>query len=106
MWVCLNDGFISVVKDKLNFNELVVRARRKEILERLFPNREITELWNADYMYRTYCSKDEMTKIMAETIDNIEYSNFKDSVKDKELKDLYGKFWTLHFYYQHQYNHY
>jgi len=100
MWVCLSDGFISVVKDKLNFNELVVRARRKEILQRLFPDREITELWNADYMYRTYCSKEEFKNIMSESIDNIDYSNFKETVKDKDLHELYCRFWALHFYYQ------
>ena len=100
MWVCFNDGFISVVKDKREENELVVRARRREILERLFPDREIIELWNSDYMFRTYCSKEELSKIMAESIDDIDYTNLKNSVTDPELKKLYGEFWLLHFYYQ------
>ena len=54
MWICFNDGFVSVVKDKLNIDDLVIRSRRKEILETLFPDREITTLTVSDYKYRNY----------------------------------------------------
>jgi hypothetical protein len=31
----------------------------------------------------------------------IDYTNFKNSVQDDQLHDLYSDFWTLHYRYQH-----
>jgi hypothetical protein len=100
MWLCFNDGFVSVVNDKLNINELVVRSRRPEILEELFPEKQIKILTVSDYKYRVYCSKAEMSKIIVDRIGMINYSNFKDSVDDEELHDLYSDMWSLHYRYQ------
>lgn len=100
MWFCFNDGFISAVADKLGINELVVRSRRREILEILFPEKEIVELTVSDYKYRTYCTKKELSEILVDRIDEIDYTNFKDSVVDNDLHDLYGDFWELHYKYQ------
>lgn len=100
MWLCFNDGFVSVVKDKLNIDELVVRSRRPEILSRLFPDRKVTTLAVSDYKYRTYCSKAELSKIMVDRIDDIEYTNFKNSTADRDLHDLYSDMWTIHYQYQ------
>jgi len=100
MWICFNDGFVSVVKDKLNIDDLVIRSRRKEILETLFPDREITTLTVSDYKYRTYCSKEEWSKILVDRVSDIEYTNFKDSTTDHDLHDLYGDMWMLHYQYQ------
>lgn len=100
MWICFNDGFVSVVKDKLNIDELVVRSRRKEILEQLFPDNKITTLTVSDYKYRTYCSKENWSKIMVDRIQDIEYTNFKDSTTDKDLHNLYADMWMTHYQYQ------
>lgn len=100
MWICFNDGFVSVVKDKLNINELVIRARRKDILETLLPGKEITTLTVSDYKYRTYCSKEEFSKLLVDRVSDIEYTNFKDSTTDPDLHDLYGDMWQLHYFYQ------
>ena len=100
MWICFNDGFVSVVKDKLNIDELVVRSRRKEILEQLFPGNKITTLTVSDYKYRTYCSKENWSKIMIDRIEDIEYTNFKDSTTDKDLHTLYADMWMTHYQYQ------
>ena len=32
MWICFNDGFVSVVADKNDFDRLLIRARRKQDL--------------------------------------------------------------------------
>lgn len=100
MWICFNDGFISVVKDKLNLDELVIRARRKDILETLFPGKEITTLTVSDYKYRTYCSKEEFSKLLVDRVSDIEYTNFKDSTTDPDLHNLYADMWQLHYFYQ------
>lgn len=100
MWICLNNGFVSIVKDKLNKNDFVVRSRRKEILENLFPNNEITTLSISDYKYRTYCSKKDLSDILINRIEQINYTNFKNSVRDYDLHDLYNSFWFSHYNYQ------
>ena len=104
MWFCFNDGFVSVVEDTRGISELVVRARRKEILEKIFPEKEIVELTVSDYKYRAYCTKDEWSKIVVDRIQNIDYSNFKNSVKDNELHQMYNNFWFIHYNYQEKMN--
>jgi hypothetical protein len=100
MWICFNDGFVSVVKDKLNIDELVIRSRRKEILEKLFPDNKITTLTVSDYKYRTYCSKENWSKILVDRVSDIGYTNFKDSTINNDLHELYADMWTLHYQYQ------
>lgn len=103
MWICFNDGFVSAVDNSYDRtgDTLKVRARRPEILKRLFPNLELIVTDNTDYRYRVIVSKAAFAEIVAANIKNISYDNFKDSVKDDELHDLYADFWTLHWRYQH-----
>lgn len=50
MWLCFNDGFLSVVADKANPARLMVRARRKVDLVNIFGHDvEIVETPDADY---------------------------------------------------------
>lgn len=100
MWFCFNDGFVSAVENRNNQHELVVRARRKDILTSLFPDKMVIVGGSSDYNYRVFVSKEEFSKIVTERIQNIHYSNFKNSVEDDELHGLYEKFWMLHFRYQ------
>ena len=96
MWVCFNNAFVSAVEDRYDMNGLVIRARRKEHLERLFPNKEVIVGGSTDYNYRVYCPKSEFAALVAKSIENIEYDNFKSSVKERDLHDLYLDFWFLH----------
>ena len=100
MWFCFNDGFCSAVQDRNSPNGLVVRARRRKDIENIFPDKEIIVGGSTDYNYRVYCSKKEFADIVNDSIMNINYPNFKDSVMDDDLHNLYGKFWTLHYSYQ------
>ena len=100
MWICLNDGFISAVQTEDNPNLLKVRARRIEHLKSIFPGHKIQISKGTDYKYRVFVTKDEMEKVMLSRIKNIDYSNFKNSVKDNDLHDLYEGFWFKHYRYQ------
>jgi len=96
MWICLNNGFLSAVEDRNDHDFLMVRARRKEHLEAVFPERinEIYTVPNSDYAYRISVSKKLFAHIISESIINkISYPNFKNSVKDKILKRFYGLVW-------------
>jgi hypothetical protein len=100
MWFCFNDGFCSAVQDRSDPNGLVVRARRRKDIENIFPDKEIIVGGSTDYNYRVFCTKEEFAKLVADSIMNIKYDNFKNSVNDYDLHDLYANFWGLHYDYQ------
>ena len=101
MWLFLNDGFLSVVADKYNPSRLMVRARRKQDLLNIFgAGIEVTETTHSDYRWRTFVERDTMKQLMTQRLDAVDYTNFKNSVRDSELHDLYLDFWQIHNRYQ------
>ena len=100
MWVCTNQSFVSIVADKDHPDMLLVRARKREHLKTLFPKAKITMTTGTDYRYRTWASRGAVASLIATQIANIDYSNFKGSVGDFELHNLYLRFWFLHREYQ------
>lgn len=94
MWVMLNDAYFSIVSKDCKRNELLVRARRPGDIERIFPEAKVTELHHADYQFRAVISRTLIKQAMAAEIDRISYSNFKDSVGDKDLHDAYLRVWS------------
>lgn len=97
MWIFLNDGFFSIVEDKINPAHLVVRARKSGDLERVFntPPKNIIKLPHRDYMYRTYMARHDVSEILAKRILDINYPNFKDSISHDEAdrKHAYSGVW-------------
>lgn len=103
MWICLNDGFVSAVQHNDDCDLLVVRARNRNHLVSIFgADASISESSTSDYRYRVIESKREFAKIVSERIMQIDYGNFKNSVADDDLHDLYADFWTLHWRYQQE----
>ncbi len=100
MWICLTDSFVSVVQDGNDLNRMVVRGRRKEHLQALFPEREILLTPDADYVARILVTREEFASLVNRRITEITYDNFKGSVADPALHDLYADFWSLHRRYQ------
>lgn len=102
MWVCLNNAFVSAVESDSDPSVLKVRARNKQHLEVLFPGKKIHSSKDTDYAYRVFVGRKAFAKLIAEKAMEIDYTNFKDSVEDKKLHDLYADFWQLHWRYQHK----
>lgn len=100
MWICFNNAFVSAIENINNPNMLVIRARHKDHLNNLFPDATVTVTPNRDYRYRIDVTKQEFADMVSKNIMNINYNNFKKSVNDNDLHDLYAKFWTLHYSYQ------
>ncbi|MES0171897.1 hypothetical protein [Mesorhizobium sp. M0006] len=100
MWICFKEGFVSAVQDRDSPHDLVVRARNLRHLEALFPNHEIVMSPDADYACRIYVSKAEFSGLVARKSAAIDYPNFKASVVDRRLHQLYAEFWRLHLRYQ------
>jgi hypothetical protein len=103
MWICANDGFVSVVADNGNPARLMVRARRKQDLQNVCGLCvEVIENAGSDYRWRAFVDRKAFAALVAERVENIEYTNFKNSVADHDLHELYMRFWELHHRYQEQ----
>lgn len=101
MWICFNDAFVSAVAaDPTMPGMLKVRARKREHLVKLFPGKKIHASSRTDYGFRVFVTKEAFADLVAARVHGINYDNFKDSVVDEKLHDLYADFWQLHYYYQ------
>ena len=92
MWLCMNDAFFSVVSSD-DPNKLQVRARNKSHLETVFPTHEITEWPHRDYRFRIFVDRAEVAQLIAQRLMSINYTNFKNSVADKNLAHSYSEVW-------------
>lgn len=102
MWVCFNDAFISVVQDRNQPDRVCVRARRSKHLQLLFPDSEVILTPQADYTCRVFVSKRMFCNLLRSRIATMDYTNFKNSVADHSLHELYSDFWLSHWTYQQQ----
>ena len=57
MWIQFNNAFLSIVENRDNKLELLVRARIKGDIEKIFPEADVFEDDSADYKYRAFISK-------------------------------------------------
>ena len=106
MWIFLPEGFRSVVADKTKTCFLQVRARRKKVLEQHFPGEPIFENKKSDYRFRVIIPRARFALFMSCQITNIDYSNFKNSLPDREKADLdylelCHEVWSMTAAYQH-----
>ncbi len=95
MWICLNNAFISAVQHRCKPNHLMVRARRREHLDAVFPGAEIIETPTADYCWRVEVTKNAFKKAVNNSIDSIDYDNLKNSVEDHDLHEAYSQVWGV-----------
>lgn len=95
MWVCLNNSFLSIVENKTNKAQLLVRARRKGDIEKTFPTVRVFEDAGTDYKFRAFVPRDVVADAMYDAIMNINYGNFKNSVREHDLHDAYADFWGI-----------
>lgn len=101
MWLCLNNGFVSVVEDRHDHNQLMVRARNPAHLRNIFgPDVKITTTPLNDYRWRTFVTRQALADLIANNILAIDYGNFKNSVKDQRLLHMYHNIWDDHKDYQ------
>ena len=96
MWVVLNKSFLSIVKNRNNEKQLLVRARVNGDIEKVFKTADVFQDANADYKYRAYIEKEIVASAISEEIINIDYDNFKNSVSknDNERKNSYMNVWS------------
>lgn len=94
MWVFMSDAFLSIVAHRDKPGVMMVRARVKGDIERVFPGVKEKRTPAADYLYRAEIDRDHVSKVMAEQIDAVDYDNFKNSVDDHERHMAYSGVWS------------
>ena len=82
MWVFTGTGFVSAVCDQPGSDTVKVRARDLESLKPLVnqTGTDAIKSPNADYPYRVIISKEEFGVFLAESLELMEYTNFKSQV--------------------------
>jgi hypothetical protein len=95
MWIFLNDAYFSIVHKDCADNELLVRARRKGDIERVFGATNVVSVDKADYQYRAVMTRDNVAAILSNVVYAITYPNFKNSVKDAKLRRIYNRVWEV-----------
>ncbi len=81
MWTFNKDGFFSAVEHRDNPDQLMVRARCREDIERLADklDAEVVHTPNADYAYRITVLKSAFAEYMRDAVMDLDYLNFKDA---------------------------
>ena len=89
MWIFLSDAMLSIVAHRDRPEMLLVRARRREDLDRHFPSLEPLATPQADYPWRVEVGREEIAAWLAARAVEISYDNFKNSVGERERLDAY-----------------
>jgi hypothetical protein len=100
MWIFLNNAFLSIVSEKENAGNLLVRACRDGDIQRVFPRARVWTTPTSDYRYRASVPRAYVAKVLAVQIEGIDYSNFKDSVTDESRHMAYLQVWRTMFIWQ------
>jgi hypothetical protein len=100
MWIFLNNAFLSIVSDKGNPDNLLVRARRHGDIQRIFPRAKVAITPEADYRYRARVPRTLVAEKIASQIAGIDYTNFTASVTDESRQMGYRPVWRQMFIWQ------
>lgn len=98
MWIFTNFGAFSVVQDDKNPHEVMVRSRRRvdlvELRKRYVPDLVIINTPDNDYHWRAFTTRIAVAEALKQIAYDIDYGNFKDSVRDARLHDAYVDVWS------------
>lgn len=94
MWLMLSDAFFSIVKKDCARDELLVRARRRGDIEKVWPEAKVTEYDRSDYLFRARIKTKDVVHALIGEVYRVNYDNFKSSVQDDELHRAYMRVWS------------
>lgn len=103
MWIFLSESFLSIVdKGDETHRTLLVRARRKGDIERVFPGAKVSNRGGTDYAYRARIERRWVAERIAEEISSIRYGNFKLTVGPQGRHSAYYDVWEAMARYQRE----
>ncbi len=94
MWILMNDSMLSIVAHNDQPDDLLVRARLAGDIERVFPQAQVKEQADSDYRFRAVLPRPVVADALSRRLQAIDYSNFKNSVRDPERHDAYMDVWS------------
>ena len=102
MWLFTSNSFVSVVADRddTQSSRLLVRARIKGDIDQLFPDAAVLETPLADDRYRAWIDRQAVSNAFTKQVEGLTYTNFKNSVKDKERLRPLMNVWQAMFEHQ------
>ena len=95
MWIFTNEAFLSVVHKNCQPDELMVRARREGDIEAVFPNAKVKKTVGNDYLFRAVIKREEVARVVAKQLLELQYDNFKDSIRDDQLHRAASQVWGV-----------
>ncbi len=95
MWVFTSTGMLSVVAHRDLNGSLLVRARSPFHIREMFPNAVVNETPNADYPFRIIIDRETFANVMLDYSLNIDYDNFKNSIKEHNFHDYCVQVWAI-----------
>jgi hypothetical protein len=98
MWIATEKGFFSIVENK-ETGRILVRARKKDDLKNLFPEKQIITNRKRDYAYRVTVKRIELCEKLFDLGSELNYSNFKAHIAtledQKDKTEYYGRIWSI-----------
>jgi len=95
MWLFSKNNFLSIVEDKDDPNRLLVRGRLRGDIEAMFPLAEVIEGVGSDYLFRAFVDRTAVVKAVADTVTNIDYTNFKSANNKSRQAHLMGSWQVM-----------
>ena len=109
MWICMSDGFVSIVQYEKDLEFLLVRARDREsldqfvmLLDYIHPDEvtsyrhQIRDTPDHDYRFRVKMHRAHVVNCMEYYIRvKLIYPNFKNSVRIPKLHDAFTDIWSV-----------
>ena len=99
MWIAHSvggGGWISIVAHKNKPNHLMVRARVKDHITKMWPNAEVYTLHGIhDYQFRADLTREIVALALSEYASSIEYDDYKSSVSDSDLYHALVSTWWV-----------
>jgi hypothetical protein len=100
MWVFTDKGFVSIVEHREDPETLVVRSRFAGHIRNLFPGAKVIKTPDADYLYRAFLPRQAVKEKLAESVQDIDYPNFKNSIDESPYHEACKDVWSA--LYRHQ----
>lgn len=101
MWIFASKSFISVVQKPGDTDLLTVRARIKGDIENVFPDAKVEINKGTDYKYRAKVPREVVAKALHDQVMALNYSNFKNTVKEMKRHSAYMEVWSAMYKAQH-----
>lgn len=95
MWIMFNNAFLSVVDKAPDPTQLVVRARVEGNIEAVFPTAKVIRDASGDYLFRAFIDRADVADTMFKAVMDINYPNFKNSIKDNRYHDACSRVWGV-----------